>query len=152
MAVLPPPITTTRRPTRSPRLGLVFRDEAQRVDHARQISRPGSPAAAWAQTDAQEDHVELVLNLFRAQLAADFYAQPELHAQRAHQFDFLLAVGWPQLVFGHAIGSSVRPPAERLSKIVTAYPCCRSCAAQASDAGPAPMQATRPGVIAAPTA
>ena len=104
MAVLPPPITTTRRPTRAPRWVLY-----SAMKRSASIT-PGRSFAGYverlraAQTDAQEDDVELLFQFLDAQLAADLHAQPELHAQRAHQLDFLQAVGRPQLVLGHAVG------------------------------------------------
>ena len=67
---------------------------------------------------------------------------PELHAQRAHQVHFAQAVGRPQFVFRHAIGiqaAGQRPVVENGDRGARA---ARNSAAQASDAGPPPTQAT----------
>src|SRR5208283_699796 len=85
-------------------MGLVFGDEAQRVDDAGQGFTGDIEGLRASQADAQEDDVEVFLELLDAQFAADFHAEAEVDAQGADQFDLLLAVGGTQFVLGDAIG------------------------------------------------
>ena len=92
-----------------------------------------------AQADAEENRVELALDF----LEFGFHAEPELDAHRADQLDFLKTIGGPQFVFGDPVSVQAAGQFVLRSKMVTAKPRRRSSAAQASDAGPAPMHATR---------
>ena len=84
-------------------LRLVALDEAQGVDDAGELVAGNAEALHGAEADADEDEVELALQLIERDGAADF-GLAELHAHGAHHFHFAQAVGGTQFVLGDAVG------------------------------------------------
>ena len=66
-----------------PSLSLVGGDEADRVDHSRQILAGNAELLRRAQTDAEKNGVELALQLIERDVRADFDAGADVNAQRA---------------------------------------------------------------------
>ena len=122
--------------------GFVGRDQFERIQHALLILAGNIQPLHRAQADAEKDEVELRLQALPAprrirSLAPNRNSTP----MRRIISDFAQAVGGAQLVLGNAIG--VQPARQRRrSMMVADAPWRQSSAAQASDAGPPPMQAT----------